>query len=196
MSRTYGDTVTVLLSRVRQSGGIAVTNDEAVNVLSMCQQIVNIKLRRICDSDSFATTANTLIYSYRSTITDCADILSIVESNRELLPFGKIEDIANYDSDWLSAVGTRFEGWCQLARDLLIIYPAKAANSSVIIKHVRALPVQTSYATASASNMELPDEDIEIALKLAELVLIIRSRRITHAKLIFKEAMKLIGLSA
>ena len=83
-----------------------------------------------------------------------------------------------YDINWFRNItGTRFETWTQLGRDILILYPGQAAASSVDVTYVKLLTLHTNHKAAYNTASELPDEDIEFALKLAEIMLLARFRQ-------------------
>lgn len=182
MARAYQTTVDLLQQRVRQTGNIAVTQNFATEVLGRCERLVNAHTGRVIATSNFSTTASTHFYSYRSTLTTAIDIISIEESNRPLLKCDTLTDLAAYDPDWFKNVtGTRFEAYCQISRDLMVIYPAKAAGGTndLSITYTKLVDAYTTYAAAAAKNMSLPDEDVEIALGLAEVVLLSRLRRLS-----------------
>ena len=177
MARALNTSVDLVLDRVRQSGGIAVTNDFTIKLLTYCQQIVNIALKRIIVSETFSTSAEQLIYPM-SDLTTAVDIVSIDESNRSLFHIKNINDFSAYEKNWFRNItATRFEAWGQIGRDYFIIYPGKASASSVTIESVKETTIYTDYSTEGANNFELPDEDAEIAIKLCETILLVRSRK-------------------
>ena len=177
MSRDYSDTVDLLVQRVRQDGSVAVTDNVATQVLGKCERLINASLKRVVTSSSFTTTAKQLIYPYRASLTTAVDILEVTESDRPLFKCNTLIDLSAYDIDWFRNItGTRFEAWCQIARDFLVIYPGKAASSSVTVTYTKLLTVYATYAAAASVNMSLPDEDVEYALALAEIVLLARNR--------------------
>lgn len=174
MARTAGDTVDILLDRVRQADDTAATQDLAISILSHCQKLINERIREYVGSDTLSTTADTLIYSYRSSIADARDILSIREGNRELRKVESFNEFSAYDTDWFTQTGSRFEAWMQLGRDLLIIYPAKTGDSSVTVVFSKRTGTYSDYITDSGTNMDLSDENIELVVSLAEIILLIR----------------------
>lgn len=178
MARTAGAACDTLLARVRQAGNIAVDNDFAMSILSKCQRVVNAGLRRILASASLTTAANTLLYKYRSSLTSAVDIIIIKEGDRILQKCTNLSDLAAYDVDWFTKTGSRFEAWMQFGRDVLILYPAKTSTSSVTVTYSKLLTSFSSYASDYATALELPDEDADLAIGLAEIVLLLRNRQL------------------
>lgn len=184
MARTAGAVTDTLLARVRQTGAPGTTNDFAIQVLSKCQRIVNAGLKRIVGSGTLTTSASTLIYEYRSTLTSAVDILSVRESiyGREIQRCDSLADLQAYDADWVTATGTRFEFWLQLGRDILILYPAKTASSSVYIDYTTLTAEYDDYTEDGNTAMDLSDEDVDFALEIAEIILLLRNKQIALAQ--------------
>lgn len=178
MARTAGASCDTLLARVRQAGNIAVDQDFAMSILSKCQRVVNAGLRRILASASLTTAANTLLYKYRSSLTSAVDIIIIKEGDRILQKCTNLSDLAAYDVDWFTKTGSRFEAWMQFGRDVLILYPAKTSTSSVTVTYSKLLTSFSSYASDYTTALELPDEDADLAIGLAEIVLLLRNRQL------------------
>lgn len=177
MSRTVSSVVDILVARARQDGGIALTDDFATQLLTLCQQHINIALRRVTVTETLATAASDFFIALTE-LTTCAGILSVTEDNRALTPCTSLADFAAYELAWFANVtGTRFEAWTQLGRDWLVIYPAKAAISSVVVTSIKATTIYSTYSTLGTAAMELSDEDVDLALKLAEFILLTRKRK-------------------
>lgn len=194
MARDYQTTVDLLVQRVRQDGGVAVTDNFATEVLGKCERLLNAHLHRVIASEAFTTTAKQQLYAYRSTLTAAIDILEVAESSRSLFKIDRIEQFSAYELGWFRNItATRFEAWHQIARDFLIIYPAKAANSSVTVTYTKLVDAYTTYAAASGKDMSLPDEDVEAALALAEIVLFARNRNIDQIQARVELLVDLLG---
>jgi len=195
MARDYQTTVDLLVQRVRQDGGIAVTDNVATEVLGKCERLLNAYLKRVVTSTAFTTTAKQLIYPYRTTLTTAIDILEVTESSRELFKCEELSQFSAYEVGWFRNItGTQFEAWCQVARDFFVLYPAKAAGSVVTITYTKLVDVYATYAAAATNNMSLPDEDAETALALAEIVLLARNRNALQIATRLESFLPLIGM--
>lgn len=198
MARSAGSVTDILLARVRQTGAPGTTNDFAMQILSKCQRVVNAGLKRVASSGSLTTAANTLVYSYRETFTSAVDILSIKEGYREIQRCDSLLDLEAYDVDWPTAVGTRFEFWLQLGRDVLILYPSKEGASSATVIYTTLTSEYDSYAEDSGTDMDLSDEDVDMALGIAEVVLLLRNKQIalaqSRAKVISEDLQRHFGM--
>jgi len=180
MSRNIGPTIEILLRRIRQEGGIALDPDLATQVYSHAEQITNTALQRVLVTDTLTVPKEKLLFSLRSEFSDAIDIVSFEKSNRHAIRVYSLDDFAAYEVGWFRSVaGTRFEAWMQLGRDLFILYPGQAAASSITITYTQLLTLYTSFAGSYTTASELPDEDVDIALALAELVLLVRYRLLT-----------------
>lgn len=189
MARNIGPTVDILLSRVRQSGGISITTNNATQILTICQQIVNIILKRKITTESFATAKSQLFYPM-SDLASVIDIVSVSESSRELFECKRLTDFSAYEKGWFRNItGSRFEAWHQIGRDYFIIYPGKASASSVDIEYVHATAISSDYTGDYATALELPDEDIEGVLRLSEIILTLRDRSTDDLNIVIQHFM-------
>jgi len=197
MSRTYSTTVDLLQQRVRQSGNVGITQDLACQVFGMCERLANTYLRRVTATSTFSTSAVTLIYDYRATLTTAIDILEITESNRPLLKCDTLHELNALDPDWFRKIdGTRFEAFCQLGRDFLIIYPAKAAGGTndLSITYTKLVTAYADHSALTTETLTLPDEDADLAVALAELVLLSRFRSHNDIKIRIASLAKQFGI--
>lgn len=194
MATTYATAVTRLRARVRQVGSIALDNDDAIYLLSMCQQHVNIALRSYVLTTTLTTLAEKQLYSLADDLSNALDVIAVEESDRALLRCAKLQDFSALDYDWFRNItATRFEAWHQISRDYLIVYPAKATASSVKVTYIPYTAIYSDYTTYSSENMLLPDEDIELVIKLAELIALTRSRDSGLIEKTLKRAIDLFG---
>jgi hypothetical protein len=192
MSRKIGPTVEILMRRVRQEGGLAINPDFATKIYTYCEQLTNIKLRKVISSTSLTTPKEKLLFNYRDEIPDAANIVSVLESNRELFLCKTLGDLSAFEPTWFRNItGTRFEAWHQIGHDILILYPGQAAASSVTIRYVKLLTLQTDFEASYNTASELPSEDIDVALNLAELVLLARFRQVKTSPKRLKEIIQL-----
>jgi hypothetical protein len=173
---TIKDTVDLLVQRTRQNGGIAVDLDTATEVLTICQQIINIALQRVTVTDTLTTSAYQNIYEHTP---GKADVLSLFENNKELLKANSLHEIAAYDPQLFTTTGTTFTAWCPIGRRYFFLYPAKTNSSTIGRTYVYETVVHLIYADLSTETMEMQDEDLEKVLRLAEMVLLLRSRDVT-----------------
>jgi hypothetical protein len=189
-----GPAVETILRRVRQSGSIAFSEDTATQLLTICQQILNIALRRVFVSETLTTKKEKLVYSISSDLTNAVDIVSIVEGNRELLMCQSLAEFDAIETNWFRNItATRFEAWHQPSRDLFIIYPGKAANSSVTIESVKATTVYSDFSTYYNTALEFNEEDYETLFRLTELIILASARKpkpFTSTFEIFKRLME------
>jgi len=193
-TRNIGPTVEILMRRVRQEGGLAVDPDFATKVYSYCEQVSNAFSKRVRGTTSLSVPKEKLLFNYRAEISDAIEITRVRESNRRIEKFDDVSQLSAYDIDWFRNItGTRFEAWTQLGRDILILYPGQAAASSVDVEYVKLLTLHNDFAASYNTTSELPDEDIELALKLSEIVLLCRFRQHNVLQRHLKAAFQRLG---
>ena len=180
MTTTAGTASTNLLRRVYAYGGIAHTEAWAIEVLSLCQQVVNAFTQNTADSASLTVVAATPSYNLYAVLPEAVDVLKVTEDvagtyytlSRTWSP----EELAAYDADWLAhATGTRYLAWCQVGRNLLFIYPTKAANGTVSVFYSKL----TTAMAIAADLFEVSDEDVPFVTDLAEIVLLAQDKQLT-----------------
>lgn len=170
---TIKATVDLLVARTRQSGGIAVELNTATEILTICQQIINIALQRVTVTDTLVTSAYQNIYEHTP---GKADVLSLFENNKELLKANNLHEIAAYDPQLFTTTGDTFTAWCPIGRKYFFLYPAKTISGTIGRTYVYETVVHPVYADLTTETMEMQDDDLEKVLRLAEMVLLMRSR--------------------
>lgn len=185
MPRQFGPIVETLMRRVRQEGGLAVEPNFALKMYSYCEQIINTHTQRVTTSGTLTVPIQRLLFNYRDAteaFPDAIDIISIRQNSRRIEKCDNLSQFAAYDIDWFRKIdGTRIEAWHQIGRDILILYPGLVTASSVVVEYVKLLTLRTNFTLEYNIDSDLPSEDIELALKLAEIVLLARFRQIQSA---------------
>ena len=166
-----GALVTVLLQRVRDPMGAAHSRAFALEILSDAQRFVNLAQSHVLVEETLTTEARRILYPVTASLPLSARVEYIRDSVRDLTR-STLSSLAHVNSRWPSRIGLTFESWVPIGRDLIVIYPAKAAASSVTV-------VSTKLTTAFAGEgdeVELPPEAELAMLDLAEAILLLRSR--------------------
>jgi len=189
---TAGDMRDLLLYRIRAYGGTAFDTSWVRTVLSICERTVNAGIRSVLATTSVTTTAYQSIYflrtSFSAALYDAVDIVSITATDGDgtyQLRKCTIQDLFGYTSGWFRASTTRRYRWyVQIGRDLLFLYPARTTATTLSVTYSK----QTTALSADGTTMDLPDEDVPIAVDLAEIVLL-TVNRITDVASIKIEAL-------
>lgn len=183
MTITIGQATEALLRRTRLHGSLGTTLSQAMQILSHCQRVVNAGRGQVTASNTFSTSAEKLVYTYRDQLTEAVDIIAMRDGNRYLHRFDTLFELTAYDPDWFRKIdGTQHEFFCQIGRDLLIIYPGQASADSLTAVYSKLTDEQSDGVAHYDNEMELDDVDSDIAVGLAEVLLLLKSRRIATAK--------------
>lgn len=179
MAKLAGAVATILIERVYATGGIAHTQDWVIALLSKTQRVTNAYIKSVRSSTDLAVLAEKLIYKLRDDLASAIDVTKITESrggdDENVEHVSDLMELSSYDVNWFRNItGSRYETWTQLGRDLLVIYPAKAAPGTATVHYTKL----TNALTVAGSAFELPDEDVHIASDLAEIVLLARDKQI------------------
>lgn len=196
MAKTAGDVSDVIIERVYASGGIAHTQAFVITLLSKTQRVANAFLRKVRTSTALAVPKEKLFFKLRDDLPSAIDVTKITESRAgtdEALDQTSFLELMAYDADWFRNItSTRYSVWTQLGRDLLIIYPAKAAAGTATIHYTKL----TTALSAIADLFELPDEDVHVASDLAEIILLARDKQISVTQEKIKQLSEYLGVEA
>ena len=195
MATTAGTVATNLIERVYATGGIAHTQAWVISILSKTQRVANAYLQAVHSSAVLTTLAEKLVYKLRDDVAAAIDVLSITDTRggnvEQLERLDNLLELSAYDVNWFRNItGTRFNTWTQLGRDLLVIYPGRAAADAVTVRYTKL----TNALTAAGTAFELPDEDVQVAKDLAEIVLLARDKQIVECSNKLEQLSERLGL--
>ena len=170
----------VVMKRAYAYGGQAHDKSWVISILSKCQRVANAYLRSVRDSASLSVLKQKLVYSIADEMSECLDVTKVTESRsgvaEELARVDNLAELASYDVDWFRNItGTRYEAWCQVGRDLLVIYPSKASAGTVTVHYTKL----TDPLVNNTDEFDLSDDDVDVVLDLAELVVLARDKEIS-----------------
>lgn len=162
----------VLLRRVRDPLGIAHGRDFARTCLSEAQIVLNAAIGVVVSNTTLVTTPGQMVFSVSGFLPLAARVIAVREHGRDLAKLSSHVDLAHLNLLWFRDTGSRFEAWCPVGRDLLVIYPAKQSTSSVEVRYA----VVTAPLAGEADALELPEEYTDYVLSLAECFLLLKQR--------------------
>lgn len=195
MAKTAGNVADLILRRVYSYGGISHTQAEVIGWLSKTQRVANAYLKKVRSSANLSTLEQKLVYKLRDDLASAIDVTRITESrtgtDEELFRVADLRELGAYNTSWFRKVdGTRFDAWAQLGRDLLIIYPGKAAGSTLTVHYTKL----TTALSAAGDAFELDDEDVHVATDLAEIMALARDKQITVCQEKIRQLSDYLGL--
>lgn len=181
-----GEIVQRVAQRVR---GDAHTPAVMLEVASKCQQIVNAARQIILDSTTLSTVPYLQIYDISTLVPEQVHVLSVREATRDLDRLRDWRELSWRDRRWFRKTSSRFESFAQLGRDILIVHPAKEEESSVTVVYVKLLDPFESMA----STVELHEEHIPLVVDLAELLLLLKERRLDSIPSLIQRVQRALG---
>ena len=169
----------VVMKRVYAYGGVAHDKSWVISILSKCQRVINAFTGSVESSAALTVLKEKLVYVLRNELAECLDVSKVTESrtgvDHELARVTTPQELAAFDIDWFRKIdGDRYDAWLQIGRDLLIIYPSKAADGTLTIQYTKL----TDELVNNTDAFDLADEDVSPVLDLAELVLLARDKQI------------------
>jgi hypothetical protein len=167
------------MNRVRESGAVNTSPQFALQQLSRTQRIANAGLARTVESATFSTDAYQTLYWYREKLPSAVDILTVQvgASGARYLSRTSLAALAAYDPSWWRKTGSAFEAFAQVGRTLLVVYPAQTSTQDLTVHYSKLTTEYDDWHADYNTSLDLPDEDVEVALALAEVVLLMRARR-------------------
>ena len=169
----------VVMKRAYAYGGSAHDKSWVISILSKCQRVINAFTGSIESSADLTVLKQKLVYVLRDELAECLDVEKVTESrtgvDHEIARVQTPQELAAYDVDWFRAVaGTYYDAWMQIGRDLLIVYPGKAADGTLTIHYTKL----TDELVNNTDDFDLADEDVNTVLDLGEIILLARDKQI------------------
>lgn len=168
---TAGQARDILAIRMRDFARVAYPDAVVFNALMLAMRLVNARHRLTLRIGTFPTAPYRCIYNVTANFPNMMRVVYVREGERDLT-FVPWRSLAQYDKFWFRRTGTRYESWSLLGVDQLIVYPAREVGSVVTVLGTRLVP----FIASAADTLEFRDEDIPIALRFAELILLTRGR--------------------
>jgi hypothetical protein len=180
----------VLLRRVRDPLGFAHTREFARTCLSHAQIVLNAAIGVVVSNTTLTTNPSQMVYSVSGFLPLAARVIAVRENGRDLAKLKSHLDLAHLSLFWFREVASRFEAWCPVGRDLIVIYPAKPSVSSVEVRYA----VVTATLAGEADALEMPEEYTDYILSLAECFLLLKQRDFGAAQAALTRVVKDMGI--
>ncbi len=171
MATVAGQLVDTALQRVRDPGGLAHSRALVRLVLTHLQRILNAKFGVVVESRTLTTVPRQQVYPIAALTAETLRVISVREGVRDLIRVAWPE-LWYQDRNWPFRVEDRHESFSVIGRDLLVIYPAKPAASTVTL----ICATLTATLTDDTVVIELQEELHPLLLSLAEAILLTRQR--------------------
>ena len=171
MAVVTGQLVDTVLQRVRDPGGLAHPRTLVRLVLTHLQRALNTKFGVVLESRSLATVPRQQVYPIAALTAETLRIVAVREGTRDLIQVAWPE-LWYQDRNWPFRLADHHESFSVIGRDLLVIYPAKPAASTVTL----ICATLTATLTDDTVVIELQEELHPLLLSLTEAVLLTRQR--------------------
>ena len=181
--------IDLVLTRLRDPNATAHSRAFVMNLLSEAQRLVNAASGSVVASSALATEAQRQLYLITSSLPSVVRVLGVREGPRDL---EQLDWRVLYQAfpRWHRAIGSRFEVFCLIGRDLLVVHPAKTEASSVDVIYVK---LTTAFALET-DLFEIPDDLIPLAIDLTEAVLLLKNRSLVAAAVVGDRIAEKLGL--
>lgn len=166
-----GELVDRVLNRVRDPHAAANSRVFVREVLAHCQRLLNAKLGLVVSEITFDTVAAQVVYPIASLAETALRIVGVREDGRDLVEV-KWREFWFLQRNWLRRVGTSFQSYSLVGRDLLVLYPAQAEAAQVTL----VAAVLTDPLLSDDVAIQLPDDYHPLLLDLATVVVSLKGR--------------------
>lgn len=178
---TVGPAVDTVLERVRDAPGLAHPRAFVRTLLTQAQRVVNLAKPGALEEAVLPLTPTRCVYDFtnltRSGVavdpTEIARVESVRRDEGEDLVAVAWETLAHVDRRWPRKLGGRARVWARCGRDLVIIWPAPADASTVMLVYTKL----TAPLAADNEVFELRADRLPVVLALTEALLLLRLRR-------------------
>ncbi len=157
-------------------------------ILSHSQRLVNSHLKTILSTDTLITQPTQQVYSM-SLLPDALRVETVQEGGRDLA-MAPWRALAHVSRTWFREVGSHFQVFSKVGRNLLIVHPAKHDLSVVTV-----ISTKLTDALEPTTTVELADSDLLSVLDLAEAVLLVRERRFKSVPEVVKRLSARMGIN-
>lgn len=173
MPYVAGELVDRLLARVRDPDALGTSRATCRLLLTHLQRIVNCRLGYVVGTLTLATVPYQQIYRVSDPVQAplAMRMLGVQEGSRNLKKI-KWPEFWYMDRAWSRAIGSAFQLWSMIGRDLLVLWPSKPGADSVTLVYAKL----TNELTDDTIAIELPDETVPLVLDLAEALICYKQR--------------------
>lgn len=168
--------VDTVLQRMRNPQGVNLNRVLVRQVMTNVQRALNMKRKLVLSSATLTTLPYQVFYSLRPFVPTLLDVSAVREDGRDLHRVNW-HQFWYYGRNWHRQVATRFQLCSMVGKELLILWPAKRAASSVEI----VFPVETADLEEN-TDMQVPTEALPLVVDLTHAVLTVAGRNFPPLK--------------
>lgn len=160
-----------ILRRVRDTQGSANSRDLVLDLLSRCQQLLNLGIRAVIDQTVVTLEPYRTLYDLSVLVPQAGRVVGVQYLDVEL-------DVLNWrhlkhvDRAWFRSVGPAPSAWAGIGRDLLAIIPAVEIATPVTILSAKLTDVLDEYADP----IEIPEAYEPLLCDMVEGLLLLKQR--------------------
>ena len=127
-----------LLRRLRNPDALGYTREFVRRMLSDAQRIVNAETRKTKVTATLTTEPFKQFYKIQELLPTTTRIEKVRADGRDLRQT-TLRELCNISTKWHRQIGDSFKHFALIGRDLLVVYPAKAVESSVEVISTKLL---------------------------------------------------------
>ena len=171
-----------LVRRLRDANALGIERTFVRQMLSDSQRIINGLMRTTKATVTLTTQPNKMFYKISEVAADVLRIEHVREGERNLHKTS-LRTLNSVSRRWFRQVGPTFKHFALPGRDMLVVYPSKAIESSVDVIYTKL----TTEFTDDTIEAELPDDNLNAVMDLAQIILLTKMREYTKLDAISKQ---------
>ena len=173
MPYVTGELVDQVLHRVRDPQALGTSRATVRLLLTHIQRIVNCHTAYVQEELGFATSPYQQIYrvSDPALAPNALRMVGVQSGVRNLVKV-KWPEFWYMDRNWSRAIGSEFQLWSMIGRDLLVIWPAKTTASLVTLVYARL----TDDLVDDTVAIEMADDTVPLMIDLVEALICYKQR--------------------
>lgn len=169
-----GNLTNNLLRRLRDPSAVGLTREFVRRMLSDSQRLVNAETRRTKETATLTTYPFQQFYKIQQNLPAAIRIENVREVGRDLKEI-TLRGLGQISTKWHRQQGDSFKHFALIGRDLLVVYPSKAIESSVEVVYTKL----TTALDSDVVEIEMTDDDMVQASDLAQLIILTKMREYT-----------------
>jgi hypothetical protein len=163
--------IDLLRKRTRTEGIVPHSDAFMLDILSKAQRMVNARKQYVLVEEAFSTSPYQIVYDLRTTFPNAVDIVRIEKSEVRLIHLENWRQLWLMSSGWFRQTGTTARIWSKVGRTHFMIWPGVATAYSVNVLYSKLCNKLEEDVTA----LEVPDDEMHEVLRVAEMVMSVRS---------------------
>lgn len=172
MTTPVGDIIDSIATRVRDASNTAHSRTDVMDLISRAQMLINARFEYRLSYTALTTVPSQPLYSMENDLDATLQVNEVRLGTRSLSPIRPWRNLWKLSRTWLTDIHVQPQGWAQIGRTQLVIYPATVTPIDLVVTGVAVTPTYVDEAEL----MVLRPEHEDLVKDLVTALLLIKSR--------------------